>query len=144
MRGPTLTEMMGRRISMSGKHTRQRLLNAACAGWLLGTAALAWSPAVWGQGASPALQAQESQPPKIDRSLPGSRKGVLTKAKDGVVWIDGRKYVLASSALLEKVDGGSMLVNYLNFAGMDFEVEYWLGPKPDPQITQMIVKFHGG
>src|SRR3989442_15937088 len=131
--------------AMTGKIARTSMLGASCVGILLGAAALMWSPMVQAQSTfSPVPQVQSSPPAKIDRTLPGSKKGVATKAEGGTVWIDGRKYVLAPGALLEKGDGSSMQVSYLKFEGMNFEVEYWLWLGPDPQITQMIVKFVGG
>jgi len=121
------------------------ILAGSCVGMLLGVAALMWSPTVQAQSTfSPVPQAQHDQPVRIDRSLPGMKKGIISEAHEGRVWIDGRKYVLAPGALLEKGDGSPMQVSYLKFEGMNFEVEYWLGLGPDPQITQMIVKFVGG
>jgi len=121
------------------------MLGASCVGILIGAAALMWSPMAQAQSTfSTVPQAQHEQPVRIDRSLPGMKKGIISEAYEGRVWINGRKYVLAPGALLEKLDGSSMQESYLKFEGVNFEVEYWLGPGPDPQITQMIVKFVGG
>ncbi len=123
--------------------TRQRILAVSCAGLLLGAAALAWSPAAWGQGAvksTPSPQTQQTQPSKIDRTLPRSQTGVLTKAKDGTVSIDRDTYVMAAGALIEKKNGDP--VGLRSWEGVAFDVQYWLGTgDADRQITQLIIDF---
>ena len=120
--------------------TRKRILAASCAGLLLGAASLAWSPAVWGQGALPALQVQESQPRAMDRSLEGKQKGVLTKTRDGTVWIDRTAYPLASDAAIQGRSGRTFRIQELKWDDVEYRVDYWLGTEfTDKQIIQMII-----
>ena len=128
---------------MTGKITRTSMLGASCVGILIGAAALLWSPMAEAQGTfSPAPQAQPSQPAKIDRSLPGSRNGVLTKAKEGTLWIDRASYGLAPNALVEKRTGAPLRINDYQWDGVAYNVQYWLGTgSADRQITQLIINF---
>jgi len=111
------------------------ILGGSCVGMLLGVAALMWTPVVWGQGASSGLQVEARS---MDRSLEGMRKGVLTKAQDGTVWIDGRAYTLAVDALVEIRTGRRLQVRGLRLDDVQFSVEYWLDGN---QITQTIINF---
>jgi hypothetical protein len=127
---------------MTGKIRRECLLGACCVGLLLGTAALTWAPTVWGQGASPALQVEQVQPRSMDRSREGKRKGVLTRVKEGTVWIDGTAYTLAADALVENRTGGSLQANALRWDDVQYSVDYWLVPdSADRQIAQMVIYF---
>ncbi len=120
--------------------TRKRILAASCAGLLLGAAALAWSPTVWGQSASQIPQVQQANPSKIDRSLFGSRTGILTMAKGDSVRIDRATYVLAPDALVEDPGGTPLPLQSVAWVDVELPVQYWLGTGPaGNQITQMIV-----
>ena len=122
--------------------TRKQILAASCAGILIGAAALAWSPAAWGQGAAPAPQVQESQPRGMDRDLEGKQKGVLTKAKGETVWIDRTAYPLAPDAAIQGTSGRTVRAIELKWDDVDYSVEYWLGTEStDKQIIQMIIYF---
>ena len=118
------------------------MLGASCVGILLG-AALLWAPTAGAQGTfSTAPQGQSSQPAKIDRSLPGSRKGFLTKAQSTTVWIGPAMYSLAPGALVESNSGEPLPASSLKWDGVEFEVQYWLGTGlADRQITQLIITF---
>jgi len=120
---------------MTGKIARTSMLVASCVGILLGAAALLWTPVAWGQGAFSGLQVEVRS---MDRSLEGMRKGVLTKAQDGTVWIDGRAYALAFDALVENRTGRRLQVRGLRLDDVQFSVEYWLDGN---QITQTVINF---
>ena len=116
------------------------MLGASCVGILLG-AALLWAPTAEAQGTfSPAPQVQPTQPAKIDRAFPGSKKGILTKAKGGTVWIDGTSHALAPDALIENQLGFPVELRLYQWNGVLYPVQYWLGTgSADRQITQMII-----
>jgi len=118
------------------------MLGASCVGILLG-AALLWAPTAEAQGTfSTAPQGQSSLPAKIDRSLPGSRKGLLMKAQGTTVWIDRAMYSLAPGALVESNSGEPLPASSLKWDGVEFEVQYWLGAgSADRQITKLIITF---
>jgi len=128
---------------MTGKIARTSMLGASCVGILLGAAALMWSPMVQAQSTfSPVPQAQSLQPAKIDRSLPGSRRGTITKAQGKTVWIDGAMYPLAPGALVEDKFGSPLPTQAYQADGVEYGVQYWLGTDlADRQITQMIIIF---
>ena len=116
-------------------------------GWASGTsiliaaAVLLWSPMAEAQGTfSPAPQVQPTKPAKIDRAFPGSKKGILTKAKGGTVWIDGASHALAPDALVENQLGFPVELRLYQWNGVQYPVQYWLGTgSADRQITQMII-----
>ncbi len=118
------------------------MLGASCVGILLG-AALLWAPMAEAQGTfSTAPQVQPRQPAKIDRLLPGSRKGLLMKAQGTTVWIDRAMYSLAPGALVESNSGEPLPASSLKWDGVEFEVQYWLGAgSADRQITKLIITF---
>jgi len=128
---------------MTAKIALTSMLGASCVGMLLGAAALLWSPMAQAQSTfSPVPQVQSSQPAKIDRSLPGSRKGILTKAKGTNVWIDGAMYLLGPGALVEDRFGSPLPPQAYQAEGVEYGVQYWLGSDhADRQITQMIIIF---
>ena len=127
---------------MTGRITRARMWGAT-AGFLIGAASLAWSPAAWGQGASPApLQVQEAPFRSMDRSLEGMRQGLLTRANNGVISIDRSTYTLAAGALIETKSGKPLSANMLKLEDVHYPVTYWLGTdSTDKQITQLIIYF---
>ena len=118
------------------------MLGASCVGILLG-AALLWAPMAEAQGTfSTAPQVQPRQLAKIDRLLPGSRKGLLMKAQGTTVWIDRAMYSLAPGALVESNSGEPLPASSLKWDGVEFEVQYWLGTgSADRQITKLIITF---
>jgi hypothetical protein len=126
---------------MTGKITGNDVLWVSCVGLLMGAAALAWAPAVSGEGFSPATIAQQDQPAKIDRSLPGMKKGIVSKAHDRAVWIDGSRYVLGPGALVEDKFGTPLTTAVYQASGVEWEVQYWLAPDQTHQINQMIISF---
>ena len=126
---------------MTGTISRTSMLWASCVWGLIGGAVLLWSPMAEAQGTfSQAPQVQPTQPAKIDRSRPGSRKGILTRAKGGSVWIDGVSYVLAPDALVEDKSGYPFKLRNYQWDGVVYNVQYWLGTgSADRQITQLII-----
>jgi hypothetical protein len=119
------------------------MLGTSCIGLLLGAAVLMWSPLAEAQGTfSPVPQVPPTQTAKIDRSLPGSRNGVLTKAKGGTVWIDRASYGLAPNALVENQSGSPLQLYDYQWDSVEYNVQYWLGTGlADRQITQLIIIF---
>ena len=128
---------------MAGKATRKSLGWACGISVLIGAAVLTCSPMAEAQGTvSPAPEVQPTQPAKIDRLLPGSRKGLLMKAQGTTVWIDRAMYSLAPGALVESSPGDPLPASSLKWDGVEFEVQYWLGTgSADRQITQLIITF---
>ena len=128
---------------MTGKITRKSMLGASCVWILIGAAVLLWSPMAEAQGTfSQSPQVRATQPAKIDRSLPGSRRGILTKAQGTTVWIDRMSYVLAPDALVENKAGSPLELRQYQGDSVAFEVQYWLGTgSADRQITHMIITF---
>ncbi len=127
---------------MTGKIIRKNLLQAV-AGLFIGTVTLAWAPVAWGQGVSPApLQVQEAPPRSMDRSLPGKRQGVLTRAKDGTVTIERSVYAFAADAVIQAQSGRPFQANSLRLDGVEYRVDYWMGTdSADRQIVQMVIYF---
>ena len=128
---------------MTGKSIRRSLGWASGISVLIGAAVLLWSPMAEAQGTfSQAPQVRPTQPAKIDRSLPGSRRGILTKAQGTTVWIDRASYVLAPDALVENKAGSPLELRQYQGDSVAFEVQYWLGiGSADRQITQLIITF---
>jgi len=126
---------------MAGKATRKSLGWACGISVLIGAAVLTCSPMAEAQGTvSPALEVQPTQPAKIDRSMHGSKKGILTKAKGGTVWIDRASFVLAPDAVVENQLGFPMELRNYRWDGVEYHVLYWLGTgQADRQITHMII-----
>src|SRR3989442_14394331 len=110
--------------AMTEKITRKSMLGASCVWVLIGAAVLLWSPMAEAQGTfSQAPQVRPTQPAKIDRSLPGSKRGTLTRAKGGTVWIDGVSYVLAPDALVENKSGSPLQLQRYQGDGMAYRVQ---------------------
>src|SRR5207245_10422046 len=87
---------------MAGKAIRRSLGWASGISVLIAAAVLLWSPMAEAQGTfSPAPQVQPTQPAKLDRAFPGSKKGAPTKATAGTVWIGGASPAVAPAAPLE-------------------------------------------
>ena len=126
---------------MAGKSIRRSLGWASGISVLIGAAVLLWSPMAEAQGTfSPAPQVQPTKPAKIDRAFPGSKKGILTKAKGGTVWIDGASHSLAPDALIENQLGFPMELRNYRWDDVEYHVLYWLGTgQADRQITHMII-----
>jgi hypothetical protein len=80
--------------------------------------------------------------PMVNRSLPGSLTGILTKASLGAVRIDRSTYPLAPRALIEDKFGMPLMSQDLHWDDVEFDVRYWLGTEETRnQIIQMIVTF---
>jgi hypothetical protein len=126
---------------MTGKVTGNKVLWVSCVGLLMGALALMWAPAVSGESTIPTQIAQQDQPAKIDRSLPGMKKGIVSKAHDRTVWIDGARYDLAPGALVEDKFGTPLNSAVYQASGVEWEVQYWLVPDQTHQINQMIISF---
>ena len=126
---------------MAGKSIRRSLGWASGISVLIGAAVLLWSPMAEAQGTfSQSPQLQAPQPAKIDRAFPGSKKGILTKAKGGTVWIDGASHSLAPDALIENQLGFPVEIRLYQWNGVLYPVQYWLGTgSADRQITQIII-----
>jgi len=78
----------------------------------------------------------------IDRSLPGSRVGVLTNAQGTILKIDRTTYTLAPLALIEDKFGTPLMLSDLKFNDVEFDVQYWLGTNLGPNhILQLVVSF---
>jgi hypothetical protein len=78
----------------------------------------------------------------INRSLPGSRVGVLTQAQGAVLKIDRTTYTLAPLALIEDKFGTAVMLSDLRFTDVEFDVQYWLGTDLGPNhILQLVVSF---
>jgi hypothetical protein len=78
--------------------------------------------------------------PRIDRTLPGMRTGVLQEIGKGRVTIDGTAYVLAAGALVETDLGRVLSVPSLPRGEMHAPVQFWLGTgAAKGQVTGMIV-----
>jgi hypothetical protein len=130
-----------REDAMTGKTIVWAIGGALCVGIFAG--GLTESPTgswrngqeAWAQGTVPI------QPPKIDRSLPGMRKGVLTKVQGETVWIDGDSFTLAPRALVENRFGNTLEAAYYQASGVRWLVEYWLVPGQTRHINQMIITF---
>ena len=126
---------------MTGKIARKSLLRVA-AGLLIGAASLAWAPAGWGQGVSPGPQVEQGEPRVMDRSLPGKRTGVLTRAQNGIVSIDRTAYPLAADAVIQTKSGKPLEKKNLKLDDVQHHVDYWLGTdSADKQIVQLIIYF---
>lgn len=87
-------------------------------------------------------QVPQTSPTKIDRSLPGSRLGQMTKAQRGTVVIDRTTYALAPQVLIEERSGMSLTPQDLQWWEGEFDVQYWIGTgELRNQIIQMIVAY---
>jgi hypothetical protein len=126
---------------MTRQGARLVILGLSCAGVLVGTAPGGAPSVVLAQGAfSTATQVQQTQPGKIDRTLSGSRTGVLTKARNGTFWVDRDRYVLASGALIEDANGNPLEAQEMQGSELNVPVQYWVGTgETRNQITQLIV-----
>lgn len=124
---------------MTGTIARKNFLQAV-AGLFIGVVSLTWAPAVWGQGAD--TQVQQGEPRSMDRSLPGKRQGVLTRARDGVASIDRSVYALAADAVIQSRVGKPFQANSLRLDSVEYRVDYWLGTdSASRQIVQLIIYF---
>jgi hypothetical protein len=126
---------------MTGKTIVWAIAGALCVGIFAG--GLTESPTgswrngqeAWAQGTVPSL------PPKIDRSLPGLKRGVLKKAQGVTVWIDQDSFTLAPGALVEDQYGTPLEAAFYQKTGVGMFVEYWLVPGQTRHINQMIIRY---
>jgi hypothetical protein len=125
---------------MAETTVHQNMTGVICAGLLMGAGLMGPTGLMelemaWAQDTT-------AQPARIDRTLPGSRKGIATKAEGGIVWIDGARYAFAPGALVEKKRGSAMSPANLKWEGVEIDVEYWVDSGlPDRRITQMVIHF---
>src|SRR3989442_15952505 len=101
------------------------ILGGSCVGMLLGVAALMGSPMAQEQSTFATVpQVQSSQPLKIDRSLPGSRRGMLTKANGTTVWIDGAMHLLTPGGLVQDKFGSPLAPQAFHSEGGEYGFQY--------------------
>jgi hypothetical protein len=86
---------------------------------------------------------------KIDRALPGARKGLLIMVKGNIVQINGLNYPLAQGVLIETLPPGVLIETNSGrllpvSTGWELQfryplpVQYWLGPG-QTGVTQLIL-----
>lgn len=81
-------------------------------------------------------------PTAINRGLPGSRTGVLTKAEGAMLHIDRTAYTLAPIALVEDKFGTPLTMKDIQCRDVEYAVQYWVATDHDhTQILQLIVTF---
>lgn len=124
---------------MVAKGTRTSILGIVGFALAVGVVAPAGLPA-WAQGTQSAgTQILTTQ---INRSLPGSKTGILTRAKGTSLVIDRANYVLAPGAPVENKGGTPLELPDIQADGVAYDVQYWLGTgSADKQITQMVITF---
>jgi hypothetical protein len=78
----------------------------------------------------------------MNLTLPGSRAGMLTRAKGTMLLIDRTEYSLAPMALVEDKFGTPLSIQDLQCNDAKCRVQYWTAPDMGhDQILQMIVSF---
>jgi hypothetical protein len=78
----------------------------------------------------------------INRALPGSRTGVLTKALGAVLQIEHASYMLSPVALVEDRFGSPLTLKDIQCQDVEYKVQYWVATDHDhSQILQLIVTF---
>jgi hypothetical protein len=78
----------------------------------------------------------------INRELPGSRTGVLTKAEGAVLQIDHASYTLSPVALVEDKFHTPLTIKDIQCHDVEYAVRYWAATDHDhSQIVQLIVTF---
>jgi hypothetical protein len=75
----------------------------------------------------------------INRSLSGSRTGVLTKSEGAVLHIDRMTYTLAPQALVEDKFGTPLTPNDTRWNDVEFRVQYWLAPDLGPNLIRQLI-----
>ena len=78
----------------------------------------------------------------INRTLQGSRTGVLTKAEGARLQIDRVSYTLSPVALLEDKHLTPLTIKDIQCHDVEYAVQYWVATDHDrSQILQLIVTF---
>jgi hypothetical protein len=78
----------------------------------------------------------------INRELPGSRTGVLTKALGAMLQIEHASYTLSPVALVEDRFGSPLTLKDIQCHDVEYKVQYWVAADHDrSQILQLIVTF---
>jgi len=78
----------------------------------------------------------------INRALPGTRTGVLTKAEGTTLQIDHVSYTLSPVALVEDKHLTPLTIKDIQCHDVQYAVRYWVATEHDhSQILQLIVTF---
>jgi hypothetical protein len=78
----------------------------------------------------------------INRALPGSRTGVLSKAEGATLQIDHVSYTLSPVALVEDKFLRPLTIKDIQCHDVEYAVRYWVATDHDrSQILQLIVTF---
>jgi len=78
----------------------------------------------------------------INRELPGSRTGILTKAEGAMLQIDHVSYTLSPIALVEDKFLTALTIKDIQCHDVEYAVRYWVACDHDhSQILQLIVTF---
>ena len=78
----------------------------------------------------------------INRTLPGSRTGILTKAEGAMLQIDHVSYTLSPVALVEDKFLTPLTIKDIQCHDVEYAVRYWIATDHDhSQILQLIVTF---
>ena len=78
----------------------------------------------------------------INRELPGSRTGILTKAEGAMLQIDHVSYTLSPIALVEDKFLTALTIKDIQCHDVEYAVRYWVASDHDrSQIVQLIVTF---
>jgi len=78
----------------------------------------------------------------INRALPGTRTGILTKAEGATLQIDHVSYTLSPVALVEDKHLTPLTIKDIQCHDVEYKVQYWVATEHDhSQILQLIVTF---
>jgi len=78
----------------------------------------------------------------INRALPGSRTGVMTKAEGAMLQIDHVSYTLSPMALVEDKFLTPLTIKDIQCHDVEYAVRYWVVTEHDHrQILQLIITF---
>ena len=78
----------------------------------------------------------------INKELPGSRMGILTKAEGTMLQIDHVSYTLSPIALVEDKFLTALTIKDIQCHDVEYAVRYWVASDHDhSQILQLIVTF---
>ena len=78
----------------------------------------------------------------INRALPGTRTGILTKAEGATLQIDNISYTLSPVALVEDKHLTPLTIKDIQCHDVEYKVQYWVATEHDhSQILQLIVTF---
>ena len=78
----------------------------------------------------------------INRALPGTRTGILTKAEGATLQIDHVSYTLSPVALVEDKHLTPLTIKDIQCHDVEYKVQYWVAADHDrSQILQLIVTF---